>query len=500
MGFVGKKSVWGYKNGSIPAKMLVQQKLTVLGSSRTMSICESGINCNPQFGQICINVSNAHPLIQLALALPWQELAALIMPDLKKTAAGKWWMGRKLKIRIHLGVYLLQQLFNKTDRQIEYDVRENAAYKIFCGWGIVEKWHGPDHTKIEKFRSKLTPETQKKLANVLTSCSVKLGFANPSENDIDSTVQEANMAYPADSCLLKKLGGMCNKVGNFLNETLPGILGPLVVNMKKISSTAREYFFLAKNATKEIKNEQLMSLLKVVQEEVNPVIHVCQTLTKEQMQRMPWNQKRTINQIRELAPQYLEDVYTFLTEGCMVLTKRLSFHLQEVLCITKGKLGKKYQFGRVFQLCRIKGNFLFVGDCTSTHMPDKTSLEPMLTEHEEIFGAVQINSIGTDKGYYSCANEKMLFKKGVEEIGIQRPVNIKKCRPKAMSKECEERLINRRSGIEPLIGHVKQGGQMGRSRMKSDKGIKASGYTAVLGFNLRQLIRHQKGKYEKKAA
>jgi len=60
--------------------------------------------------------------------------------------------------------------------------------------------------------------------------------------------------------------------------------------------------------------------------------------------------------------------------------------------------------------------------------------------------------------------------------------------------------VNRRSGIEPLIGHVKQGGQMGRSRMKSDNTIEASGYTSVLGFNLRQLIRHQKGKYDKKAA
>ena len=61
-----------------------------------------------------------------------------------------------------------------------------------------------------------------------------------------------------------------------------------------------------------------------------------------------------------------------------------------------------------------------------------------------------------------------------------------------LSKEREEGLLNRRSGIEPLIGHVKHGGQLGRSRMKSDKVIEASGYTAVLGFNMRQLIKRQK--------
>nr|WP_070084766.1 IS5/IS1182 family transposase [Legionella pneumophila] len=48
-------------------------------------------------------------------------------------------MGRKLRACIHLGVYLLQQLFNKTDRPIEYEVKDNAAYQLFCGVGIVEQ-------------------------------------------------------------------------------------------------------------------------------------------------------------------------------------------------------------------------------------------------------------------------------------------------------------------------------------------------------------------------
>ena len=39
------------------------------------------------------------------------------------------------------------------------------------------------------------------------------------------------------------------------------------------------------------------------------------------------------------------------------------------------------------------------------------------------------------------------------------------------------------------IGNVKQGGQLGRSRMKSDGKIKASDYASVLGFNLRQMIK-----------
>lgn len=79
----------------------------------------------------------------------------------------------------------------------------------------MKNWHVPDHTKIEKFRSRLSEETQKELANTMAAHAVKLGFGDPSDIDIDSTVQEANMTYPADSILLKKLGLMSNKVANF---------------------------------------------------------------------------------------------------------------------------------------------------------------------------------------------------------------------------------------------------------------------------------------------
>lgn len=458
-----------------------------------MSICQSGVGCKVQAGKVLVFVTEQHPLIRLSQALPWQTLVDTILPDLKKTKKGCWWLGRKLKVRTHLGVYLLQQLFNKTDRQIEYDVKDNAAYQLFCGMGIVEKWRVPDHTKIEEFRSRLSEETQKSLANLMVKQAVQLGFADPSNIDIDSTVQEANMHYPADSCLLKKLGALSNKVAHFLNKTLKGCLNtPLVVNMKKISSVSRDYFFLPKNTAKEVKNNKMMMLLTVVVEEISTVINRCKYLSADFIAKAPWGIKRTIEQINTLAEQYITDVDYFLTERMIAPAKALSFHLKEVACFTKGKLGKKYQFGRCIQLGRIDGNFLFVTKSTSVQMSDKTSLPAIIECHQELFDGATINSVGTDKGYYSAANEKYLQAKGVNEIAIQRPRNIKKQPINPLSKEREEELVNRRSGIEPLIGHVKHGGQLGRSRMKSDKGIESSGYTAVLGFNMRQLIKWQK--------
>ena len=106
----------------------------------------------------------------------------------------------------------------------------------------------------------------------------------------------------------------------------------------------------------------------------------------------------------------------------------------------------------------------------------------------------KIISAATDKGYYSVHNEKLMETHGIDEIGIQRPSGIKHKKAYHLPKYRENELIDRRAGIEPLIGHVKLGGQLGRSRMKSDETIEASGFASILGFNLRQMTRYTTGK------
>lgn len=144
-------------------------------------------------------------MVKLSNTIPWEELGNLVLPDLQKTTKGKWWLGRKLKLRIHLAVYLLQQLYNRTDRQIEYEVKDNAAFQLFCGNSIVANWHCPDHTKIEEFRSKLSADTQKELANLIACYAVKAGFADPKNCDIDSTIQAANISRPSKAAMLTKI-------------------------------------------------------------------------------------------------------------------------------------------------------------------------------------------------------------------------------------------------------------------------------------------------------
>ena len=98
------------------------------------------------------------------------------------------------------------------------------------------------------------------------------------------------------------------------------------------------------------------------------------------------------------------------------------------------------------------------------------------------------------KGYYRGANHQQLRAvAGLEECCLQHP-GLDPSSLLEQERATSTRLTDRRAGIEPLIGHAKQGGQLGHSRMKPDETTLAAGYASIGGFNLRQLLRHLLGK------
>ena len=230
-----------------------------------MSLDLSGKDNGTACQSIKICIPKEHPLVKLANMLPWSALFEIVIPDLKKTTAkGRWWLGRKLIIRIHLAAYILQRLYDLTDRQTEYGIKDNAAYQLFCGKSVVDTFNPPDHTKIEEFRNRLSPETQRRLANETAKIAVGLGFGDPRDVDFDSTVQQANIAYPSDADLMTKLAGMGKKVLDYLKEKGARFIPEdIEIDMKLVGSKAREYFFLAKNTAIEKRREVFASLHKL---------------------------------------------------------------------------------------------------------------------------------------------------------------------------------------------------------------------------------------------
>jgi IS5 family transposase len=453
-----------------------------------MTISVSGCDQTVQARTLSISIESSHPLIKLANVLSWKVLSEPVVKDLKSTTAkGFWNLGRTLLVRMHLAVFILQKIYNKTDREIAQDLQDNVAYRLFSGDGIVQKWHTPHFTKVEEFRNRLSPETQLYIANAIAKQAVDLGFADPRKVDIDSTVQEANITYPSDARLMVQLAERSMKAVSWLKEKFEDLVPKdFVFDMKKIKSKARSYFFLAKNVAKEARQKVFAELHKTIKKQVYAAQKISSKLSSEDLAKMPWNVRKSFDQVSTLGKRYLLDVAEFIRTNKMKVGKILSFHASKVACIVKGKAGKPYEFGRVFQIGRIAGNFVFTCHHTSIRMDDKSALTPMLEEHHRLFPNIEIIDLATDKGYFSKANEdaaeEALRGEGNLHLGYQY---------EETPDDIDTQLKDHRAGLEAVIGHIKQGGQLGKSRMKSDKATLAAGYAALLGFNLRQMMRHQ---------
>ena len=277
------------------------------------------------------------------------------------TAKSKWWIGRKLQLRIHLGAFLLQWLYNLTDRQVEWGIKDNAAYQLFCGWGMVDRWHCPDHTKIEEFRSRLAPETQRQVSNAIVCWATQLGFADPAKMDLDSTVQEANVTYPSDAHLMVKLTLLAGKVWTYLKENLSYLTDfTPTADVKGVKAKAKAYFFKARK-DREQANATLLELWQEAFSQVSSVTKYFDGLLNYDVQRLPWNIRRAWAQVQEHSSNLFLHIASFICQGVMVRDKPLSLHAQAVSCFNKGKLAQGLQFGRAFQLGRIEGNFLLAG-------------------------------------------------------------------------------------------------------------------------------------------
>jgi hypothetical protein len=207
-------------------------------------------------------------------------------------------------------------------------------------------------------------------------------------------------------------------------------------------------------------------------------------LLEYDIHRMPWNIRRAWEQVHAHCSNLFLHVASFLCRGVVVPDKALSFHAKAVSCFNKGKAARGLEFGRAFQLGRLGGNFLLVAACTSIRMEDQAAVRPMIAAHQALFGAGVLTSSGMDKGSYSGAKRKYLQSlEGLKECCLQQP-GLDTCMLSESDAETYTRLVDRRAGIEPLIGHAKHGGQLGQRRMKTDETTLAAGYGAIGGFNL----------------
>ena len=145
-----------------------------------------------------------HPLLQLAMVLPWNYFEGSFKPLYSPT-------GRRSKpVRLMVGLCILKHIENLSDEVLVERWVQNPYYQAFCG-EVEFQWSLPcDPTDLVYFRKRIGREGFEKI--LAASVAIHGEEIKEKEACIDTTVQEKNVTYPTDDKLYRKVIGRCWKL------------------------------------------------------------------------------------------------------------------------------------------------------------------------------------------------------------------------------------------------------------------------------------------------
>jgi IS5 family transposase len=156
--------------------------------------------------------------------------------------------------------------------------------------------------------------------------------------------------------------------------------------------------------------------------------------------------------------------------------KLYSLHEPEVVCISKGKSHKRYEFGQKIALATSnRGNWIVgVQLCTGNPYDGHTLTSTLETVARTT--KLEVQTAYVDKGYrgHGYQGSATVHIAGSSSRGLTRTF---------------QRRRKRRSAIEPKIGHLKSDHRMGRCFLRGLRGDAINAVLAAAGSNLRKLLR-----------
>ena len=147
----------------------------------------------------------------------------------------------------------------------------------------------------------------------------------------------------------------------------------------------------------------------------------------------------------------------------------------EVVCIAKGKAHKPFEFGCKVGLAATNREGLFLAATAFAGNPYDGHTLKASAEQAEALSGVAIERIYADKGY-----------RGHDYDGEARVIlsGHRRALTPTMKRE-----LKRRSAIEPMIGHAKSDGRLGRNWLLGHDGDKINAILAAAGHNLRLVLK-----------
>lgn len=407
-------------------------------------------------------LDHSHPLYQLASQVDWDRLTARFGP---LYCAGN---GRPaLPTRLMVGLHYLKSLYNVSDENVVERFLENPYWQYFCGFEHFQHKLPCDPTSLVKWRHRIGPEGMEELLKGTVGAAVQSKAMKPCEAEqvnVDTTVQPKAIAFPTDARLLHKslrsLVRGAKACGLELRQSYERLGHQALVQQSRYAH-ARQM----KRARRETK--RLRTYLGRVQRDIE----------RKMTQRAALLEQRSPAQQRawERLEQLLALTGRIHAQQRHDRDKVYSVHAPEVVCISKGKAHRRYEFGcKVSVVTTSRKGFVIGMDAESSNVYDGATLKPALEQAQRISGRRALRAC-VDKGYRGASHHPP----DVEVLVSGR---------RGLSPHLK-RLLKRRQAIEPVIGHLKAEHGLERNHLLGHDGDRINAMLCACGWNLRKILR-----------
>lgn len=398
-------------------------------------------------------INMKHELVQLAGKIDWEFLDGEIAPFY--SAKGR----PGIETRFVIGLLLLKHIYGLSDEGVCERWVHDPYFQHFTGEEFFQHAFPHERSDLSHWRKRLGGKLELLLAESLRVAH-ESGALRPKDMarvTVDTTVQPKNISFPTDAKLLhaaiRGLTRLARKHGVRLRQSYVRIA-------KRAAMMAGRYAHAKQFKRHHRELRTLRSRLGRLVRDIRRKIAAQEELEAVFL----WPLSRA-DQIR--AQQQRQRGW-----------KLYSFHAPEVECIGKGKASAPYEFGVKVSIATTNrrapgGQFVLHARALPGNPYDGHTLREVIEDTQKLTGR-EIERAYVDKGYrgHEAANPRRVFISG-QKRGVFGVI---------------KRELKRRSAIEPVIGHMKADGHLGRCYLKGRAGDAANAILSAVGHNLRLVL------------
>jgi transposase, IS5 family len=398
-------------------------------------------------------INMKHELVQLAGKLDWGWIDGEIAP-LYST------QGRPgIESRFVIGLLLLKHIYGLSDEGVCDRWVHDPYFQYFTGEEFFQHAFAHERSDLSHWRKRLGAKLELLLAESLrvAHASGALRSQDLARVTVDTTVQPKNVTFPTDAKLLhaaiKGLNRLARKHGVRLRQSYlrvakrAAMMAGRYAHAKQFNRHRRQLRILRTRLGRLVRDIRRKIAGQTDLEAVFewPLVRANQIRSQQQRQR-GW--------------------------------KLYSFHAPEVECIGKGKASAPYEFGVKVSIVTTNarapgGQFVLHAKALPGNPYDGHTLGLIIKDTQKLTGRT-IERAYVDKGYrgHGASEPQQVFISG-QKRGVFGAI---------------KRELRRRSAIEPVIGHMKADGHLGRCFLKGRAGDAANAVLSSVGYNFRLVL------------